>query len=104
MLYINKENFEEVLNSEKKVVIDFWANWCGPCKIIAPIFEKVSEELSGMFIFAKLDIDEAGNSEICEKLNIKAIPTIKVFKKGEEIGMKVGVLTERQLKEFLSEV
>lgn len=102
MLNINKQNFNELINSEKPIVIDFWANWCGPCKILSPVFEKISEELSGMFIFGKLNIDEEGNDEICKALNLRAIPTIKVFKNGEEIGRKVGVSTEKDLKEFLA--
>lgn len=102
MIQLNKDNFERIISSEKPVVIDFWANWCGPCKILSPVFEKVSEELSGMFIFGKLNIDEEGNNEICKQIGLRAIPTIKVFRNGKEIGRKVGVSTEKDLKEFLA--
>ncbi|MEA2003887.1 MAG: thioredoxin [archaeon] len=95
---VNKENFEEeVLNSDKPVIVDFWAEWCGPCKILGPIFEKISEEYEGKLKFAKMDVD--GNQEIAGKFSIQGIPSMIIFNKGKEAERLVGALPETLLKE-----
>ena len=89
-------NFEESIASGVTVV-DFWAEWCGPCKMIAPIIEELSKEYDGQATFAKLNVDH--NPEISMKYNIRSIPTILVFKDGEVIDKVVGAVPKAKLEE-----
>lgn len=104
MLEVTADNFEtEVAKSAVPVVIDFWAEWCSPCKQFAPTFEKVSKEFAGKMVFAKCDID--ANQEFAQSNGVMSIPCIIVFKNGKEAGRMVGNQTEdlfrQQLKAFL---
>ena len=93
------EEYEtEVVNSGKKVIIDFWAPWCGPCKMFGPVFEKLSEERED-FTFIKVDVDEAG--DIASKFNIMSIPTILILEKGEVLDQAMGAMGKDQLIDFL---
>lgn len=88
---VTKENFEEeVLKSELPVVVDFWATWCGPCQIMGPIVEELSQELEGKVKFCKVNVDE--NSELAESYDVMSIPNFKLFKKGELAGERVGAV------------
>ncbi len=98
MIELNESNFNEVL-MEGKVVIDAWASWCGPCKMLSPIFEKLAEEFSLKARFAKLNVDE--NPSLASELEIRSIPTIIVFKDGKEEARQVGAMGEGSLKEWL---
>ena len=90
MLEINKENFEkEIMDSEKPTVLDFWAKWCPPCKMLGPIFEELSKEMSE-FKFAKIDVDK--NQEIAGQFEVRSIPTLIFFKDKKEIGRMTGFL------------
>lgn len=99
----NKENFEEeVLQEEKPVLVDFWAPWCGPCQIMGPIVDELSEELKEKAKIGKLNIDE--NSEIAEKYNVMSIPTLIIFQKGKVIQQLVGVQSKDVLKTELEKL
>lgn len=87
----------EVLASERLVVIDFWAEWCGPCKKISPIVDELATEYEGKVDIYKCDVDE--NSEVCEKLGIRNIPTLIFLKNGEVVDRHVGTATKSQLAE-----
>lgn len=98
-LKINSENFEkEVLNSEKPVLVDFFADWCGPCKMMAPIVEELATELEGKAKVGKLNVDE--NSDIAIEYNVMSIPTLIVFKNGKEEKRLVGVRNKEELLEL----
>lgn len=87
----------EVLTSERLVVIDFWAEWCGPCKKISPIVDELATEYEGKVDIYKCDVDE--NSEVCEKFGIRNIPTLIFLKNGEVVDRHVGTATKSQLAE-----
>ncbi len=103
LLKINSDNFEnEVTNSEKPVIIDFWAEWCGPCRILGPTFEKLSGEYESKMTFGKLNVDE--NQDVSAKHSVQGIPSMIVFNKGAEVGRIVGALPESLLKEKIDEI
>ena len=89
----------EVLQSDKPVLVDFWAEWCGPCKMIAPILDDVSKDYDGRVQVAKMNVDE--NSQIPAKYGIRGIPTLMLFKDGQLAATKVGAMTKAQLTAFL---
>lgn len=93
---VNDSNFEEiVLKSEKPVIVDFWAEWCGPCRIIGPIVNELSEEYEGKTIVAKLNVDN--NPGTLTKYSIRNIPTILFFKNGDIVDKQVGVVPKSNL-------
>ena len=99
----NEESFNnDVLNSEKPVLVDFWAEWCGPCKQLAPTVEAVAAEKSETLKVCKMDVDS--NREIAAKYGIRSIPSLIIFKNGEPAGVEVGALTKQQLEDFISTV
>jgi thioredoxin 1 len=101
MIELTKENFEkEVLQSKVPVVVDFWATWCGPCRIFSPIIEDVSKEYAGKIKFAKLDVDSA--QEIASKYNIMSIPTVLLFTEGKTKAMSVGAIPKESLKSWIN--
>ena len=90
VINLTSENFEnEVLKSEKPVLVDFWAEWCGPCRMMAPVVEELEIEMGNEVKFAKINIDEC--PDLAEKYNVMSIPTFKCFKNGTETGTTVGV-------------
>lgn len=88
-----------VLESDKPVLVDYWAEWCGPCKMIAPVLEEVAEEYAEKLMVAKLNIDE--NQATPPKYGIRGIPTLMIFKNGNVAATKVGALSKSQLIEFI---
>ncbi|MBJ7538306.1 thioredoxin TrxA [Marinomonas transparens] len=92
---------EEVLNSDTPVLVDFWAPWCGPCKMIAPVLEDIAVEFEGKLKITKLNVDE--NTETAPKYNVRGIPTLLIIKGGEVVGTKVGAVSKTQLIEFIND-
>ena len=100
ILYLTDDSFEkEVINSSNPVLVDYWAEWCGPCKMIAPILEEIASEYTGKVKVAKLNIDE--NPQTPPRYGIRGIPTLMLFKDGNVEATKVGALSKSQLTAFL---
>jgi len=97
---VTDDTFEpEVLNSDLPVLVDYWAEWCGPCKSIAPILDEVAQEYDGRLKVAKMNVDE--NQQVPAKFGIRGIPTLMLFKNGNLEATKVGALSKSQLTAFL---
>ncbi len=102
MLNLTDENFEkEIQAAEKPAVVDFWAEWCGPCSVLGPILEKLAEEYNDKFIFAKVNLDTAPLT--AQKYRIERIPTVVLFNGGKPISGFVGVRPEPIIREWLEE-
>ena len=98
--HVTDDTFEpEVLKSDLPVLVDYWAEWCGPCKAIAPVLEEVAREYNGKLRIAKVDVDS--NTEVPKKFNIRGIPTLMLFKNGAVEATKVGAMSKSQLTAFL---
>ena len=104
IIQLTDDSFEaDVLKSESPVLVDFWAEWCGPCKMIAPILSAIADDESydGKLTIAKLNIDE--NPEVPSGMGVRGIPTLMIFKGGELVGTKVGVQSKSQLVDWIGE-
>lgn len=102
LAHLTENNFnEEVIKSQLPVLVDFWAEWCGPCKRIAPVVEEIAKEYSGKFKVGKLNVDESPN--VASKFGIMSIPTLIIFKNGKAVDQVAGFLSKTQLKEKLEE-
>ncbi|ACL30377.1 thioredoxin TrxA [Buchnera aphidicola str. APS (Acyrthosiphon pisum)] len=102
IIELTDQNFEEqVLNSKSFFLVDFWAQWCNPCKILAPILEEISKEYSNKVIVGKLNIEE--NPNTAPVYSIRSIPTLLLFNNSEVLATKVGAVSKLELKEFLDE-
>ncbi|MDH5648907.1 MAG: thioredoxin TrxA [Gammaproteobacteria bacterium] len=102
IVYVTDDSFEsEVLKADGPVLVDYWAEWCGPCKMITPVLEEIAQEYTGKIKVAKLNIDE--NPSTPPKYGIRGIPTLMLFKAGNVEATKVGAVSKSQLSAFLDE-
>ena len=103
---VNLHDFENVVikaSFEQPVLVDFWADWCGPCLVIAPIMEKVMAELEGKALLAKLEVDEGDNMKLAGQYRVRGFPTIILFEKGKEVSRFSGAKTQSFIESFLQE-
>jgi thioredoxin 1 len=99
---LTDDTFDETIHAATTpVVVDFWASWCGPCKMLEPVLEDLAEELAGSVVFAKLNVDE--ELETCRRLDVMSMPTLIVFRDGEPVKRLVGARPKAALREALSE-
>ena len=100
IVHTNDSDFEaDVLNSDKPALVDFWAEWCGPCKMIAPLLDEAATEYADKMSVVKLNVDESPN--VAQKFGIRSIPTLILFKDGAVQAQKLGAMSKSQLTEFL---
>jgi len=101
-LEITDESFKEIIKGDKPVVVDFWAEWCGPCKMIGPVVEELAEEYEDKAIIGKINVDE--NGEVAEEYGVRSIPTILFFKNGELKDKHIGAAKKNLLEEKLKAI
>lgn len=102
LLHVNKDSWDkEVINSQLPVFVDFWAEWCGPCRMVGPAVEQLSKILDGKVKIAKVNVDE--NQEIAVKYNIHSIPSLILFKNGKEIARTVGAAPKEAYQKFIED-
>ncbi len=100
--HVSDSSFDtDVIQSQQAVLVDYWAEWCGPCKAIAPILEEIAPQFEGKLTIAKLNVDD--NQETAAKFGIRGIPTLMLFKGGQVVATKVGALSKSQLTAFLND-
>ena len=103
VIELTDANFDEQVGTDEGVtVVDFWAPWCGPCRMVGPIIEELAEEYSGDVRFAKLNVDD--NQEMAQRYGVRSIPTIGFFKDGEAVGSIVGAYPKEALQEVIEQV
>lgn len=100
-IQLDTSNFEEEIKSEKPILVDFWAEWCAPCRAIAPILEEIDKEMSDKVRIAKLNVDE--NTDIASRYKIFSIPTLVIFKNGKEIGRMIGAAPKHRIIKFIED-
>lgn len=100
VLTIGNTNFEEeVIKSDKPVLLDFWASWCGPCRMLSPMVDEVAEELAGSVKVGKVNVDD--ESDLASQYQIMSIPTLVVIKDGKEVKRSVGVISKQEIKDLI---
>lgn len=99
-LEVNKNNFDELVNGDKPVMLDFWAEWCGPCRMVGPIVEEMAQEYEGKAVIGKVNVDH--EQELAAKFGVRSIPTILFIKGGEVVEKSVGAVPKAQLEDLLA--
>lgn len=100
---VTTENYEqEIMKADKPVVIDFWAEWCGPCRMFAPEFEECAEEMSGDVKFVKINVDD--NMTLAQKFKVMSIPTIAILKDGTQVSKNTGALSKKELADMIKAI
>lgn len=102
VLDVTSENFEDLKNSEEPVILDFYADWCGPCQMLKPVFESLSSEFKGKIKFGK--VDTQNNQELSAEFGIQSIPCIVFLKNGKEVNRIIGLQSEDEIKEKIQEI
>ena len=95
ILHLNQESFDKTINAAETALVDFWASWCGPCKMLGPVFEEAEKELEGKAVLAKVNVDE--QQELAVRFGITSIPTIVVFKNGKEVSRSLGFIDKAKI-------
>ena len=95
------ENFDEVINGELPVLVDFWATWCGPCRMVGPFIEQLADEYEGRVTFMKVDVDE--QPELCERFHISSIPNLVLFKDGDVVEQSAGARPKALIAEMIEQ-
>lgn len=95
ILHLNQENFDQTIGSTETVLVDFWAPWCGPCKMLGPIFEEAEKEVNGKAVLAKVNVDE--QQDLAVRFGVTSIPTIIVFKNGQETSRSLGFIDKAKV-------
>lgn len=101
LVHLNKGNFDETISANKVVLVDFWATWCGPCRMLAPVLDQVAAEVPDVCI-AKVDVDE--NQELAQRFNVASIPTLVYFKNGKVVEMSQGLTGKDAIKAVLAKL
>jgi thioredoxin 1 len=99
-IVLTDSNFDEIVNSDKPVLVDFWAEWCGPCKMIGPVVEELAADYDGKAVVAKLNVDE--NPQVTARFGVRSIPTLLVFKGGQIVDKQVGAVPKSVLAQKLA--
>ncbi len=97
--HLNQGNFDQTINAEETALVDFWAPWCGPCKMLGPVFEEAEKELNGKAMLAKVNVDE--QQDLAAKYGVTSIPTIIVFKNGKEVNRSLGFIPKDKILELI---
>lgn len=101
VITLNDKNFEEeVLQSRTPVLVDFWASWCGPCRMMAPVIDEIAEEMQNSIKVGKVNIDE--NPDLAEKYEVMSIPTFLIIKNGQEVGRTIGVQPKEEITKLIN--
>lgn len=102
VIHLNRENFREVVNGQRPVLVDFWAEWCMPCRMMTPIMDSMAKKHGGNVVFAKVNVDK--NPDIAAEFGVNAIPNFMVFLKGKVVGQALGAIGEQGLEDLVKKV